>query len=75
MPSFFTRWRALVPDIDKGKSLERIEYEADPLCETGKLEAIERLAKRKVSDQVESGPDISFEQVNRFRARNLDSDA
>lgn len=65
--SFLTTWEsALIPDIDKGKGLERIEYESDPFCEAGKLKAIERLAKREISNQVESSPDIPFEQVNRF---------
>lgn len=63
--SLFVRC-AVVPDIDKGKSLECIENQADPFRKAGKIKATEWFAKRKISNKVESGPDVPFEQVDWF---------
>ena len=64
---------ALIPDVDKRKRLERIEDKLDPFGKVGNLKAIERFAKGKISDQVERGPDVPFEQVDCFIARAFDS--
>ena len=63
----------LVPDIDKGKRLERIEHELDPFCEAGQFETFKRFAKGQISNQVKSGPDVPFEHVHRSSARCLHS--
>ena len=58
-------WRmAFIPNVDKSEGLERIEHEFDPLREAGKFKAIERFAKGKIANQVESSPDVPFEHVD-----------
>ena len=67
-------WRfAIIPDVDKGNSLESVEYKLDPFCEAAKFEAVERFTKCKIPNQVESRPDVPFQQVDLIRARGLDS--
>ena len=62
-----------VPDIDKGKRLERIEHELNPFREAGQFETFKRFAKGQISNQVKSGPDVPFEHVHRCPARCFDS--
>ena len=66
-------WRALAPDVDKGKSLERVEHELDPFCKAGKFETFERFAKGQISNQVKSGPDVPFKHVHWCSARCFNS--
>ena len=66
-------WGALVPDVDKGKRLERIEHELDPFREAGEFKTFERFAKGQISNQVEGGPDVPFEHVHRLTTRRFDS--
>ncbi len=65
---FSTWWITLIPDVDKSKSLERVEHEFDPFREAGEFKAVERFAEGEIPNQVEGSPDVPFEHVDCFCA-------